>query len=123
MLVDNKGTLALAENTEFLTRTKHIHAQECFITDLVENRQCLLEYIRTHDMVTDTMTKALPREAHHQHGLTMNMLFGHLTPNKCYLYNIVHETQNQLHAHLLAVQHYVEEHLSTIGDILSSTEF
>ena len=53
----------------------------------------------------------------------MNMLFGRLTPNKCYLFNIAHETRNQLHAHLLAVHHYVEEHLPTAGDILSSTEF
>lgn len=64
LLGDNKSALALAKNNDFHTRTKHIHARERLITDLVNTHQYLLQYVPSHDMIADTMTKALPREAH-----------------------------------------------------------
>ena len=109
LLGDNKSALALAKNNDFRPRTKHIHARERFITDLVSSRQCLLDYIPTKDMIADCMTKALPREAHHRHALAMNLVFGALTPNVCYNCNLKFATRNQLHGQIKAVHHFVDE--------------
>ena len=64
----------------------------------------------TRDMVADTITKALPREGHHQHALAMNLVFGALTPNVCYNCNLQFPTRNQLlHGHIKSVHHFVDE--------------
>ena len=59
---DNQGSMALAKNPEFHSRTKHISIQQHFIREKVENEEVRLEYLPTGDMVADLLTKALPRE-------------------------------------------------------------
>ena len=54
LLGDNKSALALAKNNKFRPRTKHIHARERFITNLVENSQCLLLYVPSRDSTYPT---------------------------------------------------------------------
>ena len=109
LLGDNKSALALAKNNDFRPRTKHIHARERFITDLVTSGQCGLHYVPTKDMIADAMTKALPREAHQRHSIAMNLAFGVLTPNVCYNCNLQFLTRNQLHGHIKAVYHFIDE--------------
>ena len=43
LLGDNKGALALARHNDYRPRTKHIHACERFIANLVANQQCFLD--------------------------------------------------------------------------------
>jgi len=58
----NQGSMALAKNPEFHSRTKHISIQQHFIREKVEQEEVQLEYLSTGDMLADVLTKALPRE-------------------------------------------------------------
>ena len=62
IFADNQGSMALAKNPEFHSRTKHISIQKHFIREKVEQEAVRLEYLPTGDMMADLLTKALPRE-------------------------------------------------------------
>jgi len=62
LCADNQGSMALAKNPEFHSRTKHISIQQHFIREKVENEEVQLQYLPTGDMLADLLTKALPRE-------------------------------------------------------------
>ena len=58
---DNQSTIALAHNPINHGRTKHIDVQHHFIRKYIENGNIHLEYCPMTEMVTDSMTIALPR--------------------------------------------------------------
>jgi len=60
---DNQGAIALAQNPTSYSRAKHINIHFHFIQERIERNKIKLQYISTHQMVTDILTKALPREA------------------------------------------------------------
>ena len=62
IFADNQGSMALAKNPEFHSRTKHIGIQHHFIREKVNTQEVTLEYLPTGDMLADLLTKALPRE-------------------------------------------------------------
>ena len=62
IFADNQGSMALAKNPEFHSRTKHISIQQHFVREKVEQEEVRLEYLPTGDMLADLLTKALPRE-------------------------------------------------------------
>ena len=62
IFADNQGSMALAKNPEFHSRTKHIGIQHHFIREKVSTGEVTLEYLPTGDMLADQLTKALPRE-------------------------------------------------------------
>lgn len=64
LLGDNQGANALAYNPEYHARTKHIHARQRFLTEMVEKKEIEVVYIPTCDMVADILTKALPRDSY-----------------------------------------------------------
>jgi len=60
---DNQGAIALARNPTSHSRAKHIDICFHFIRERIEKNEIKLQYISTHQMVADILTKALPREA------------------------------------------------------------
>jgi len=62
IFADNQGSMALAKNPEFHSRTQHISIQQHFIREKVEEERVQLEYLPTGDMIADLLTKPLPRE-------------------------------------------------------------
>ena len=64
LLADNQSAMALAKNSTFHDRTKHIAVRHHFIRDEIEEQRIRVEYIPTGDQVADVLTKALPREKH-----------------------------------------------------------
>ena len=61
---DNQGANALAMNLEYYARTKHIHGRQRFLSEMVDQKAIEVVYIPTHDMIADTLTKALPQESY-----------------------------------------------------------
>jgi hypothetical protein len=59
ILVDNKGSLKLAENPEFHKRTKHIDIQYHFIRECINNNKVKVGYIPTKEQLADGFTKGL----------------------------------------------------------------
>ena len=105
LLGDNRGALALARNTDFKPRTKHIHARERYITQLVESGQLYVSYVPTKTMVADALTKALPREAFTRHASAMGLIFT-TSRNVCNVCSTSFFSRNALHRHLRDEAHY-----------------
>jgi len=60
---DNQGAIALAQNPISHSRAKHIDIHFHFIRECIKRNEIKLQYISTHQMVADILTKALPHEA------------------------------------------------------------
>jgi hypothetical protein len=61
---DNQGALALGENPEFHSRTKHISIKYHFVRDYVERRDVQLFYLPTEVMPADGLTKSFANTKH-----------------------------------------------------------
>jgi hypothetical protein len=58
---DNKSTIIMATTGGSFKRTKHIIARESFVRERVENKDIILKYLPTKDMLADMLTKALDK--------------------------------------------------------------
>ena len=64
ILVDNQGSLKLAENPEFYKRTKHIDIIYHFIRECINNNKLKVGYIPTKEQLADGFTKGLDNPKH-----------------------------------------------------------
>ena len=62
---DNQGSIALAHNRVFYSRTKHIDIQHNYICDEVASKKIDLSYVPTDQMIADGFTKALTHVKFH----------------------------------------------------------
>ena len=69
---DNQSCIALAANPVHHARTKHIDIKCHFIRDHVD-KDVNVVYCPTKEMVTDALTKPLPRPAFKQHARVMGV--------------------------------------------------
>ena len=58
---NNQGSLALAKDNKFHSRTKHINLHYHFIREAVENRKIEVTYIPTEDNIANIFTKSLAK--------------------------------------------------------------
>ena len=70
---DNQGSIALAHNPVFYSRTKHIDIQHHYICDEVACRKIKLLYVSTEEMIADGLMKALTHIKFHRFMEEMNM--------------------------------------------------
>ena len=61
---DSQGSIALAKNPEYHSRTKHIDIKHHFVREHVANRNVRFDFVGTESMVADVLTKPLPRDSH-----------------------------------------------------------
>jgi len=59
---DNLSSQALAKNPAHHSRTKHIDIRYHFVRQVVKERQVLLKYKCTNEMIADILTKNLPKK-------------------------------------------------------------
>ena len=59
---NNQGAIALTQNPISHSRAKHIDICFYFIQECIERNEIKLQYISTHQMVANILTKALPHE-------------------------------------------------------------
>ena len=64
ILVDNQGSLKLAENPEFHKRTKHIDIIYHFIRECINKNKIKVGYIPTKEQLADRFTKGLDNTKH-----------------------------------------------------------
>jgi len=72
--IDDQGAIALAHNSEYNARTKHIDIQYHLIREHVQTGIIRLTYCPTSDMTADMFTKALPQSAFTKHNLTLGLI-------------------------------------------------
>ena len=70
---DNQGSIALAHNPVFHSRTKHIDIQHHYIRDEVASKRIELSYVPTEEMIADGLTKALTHVKFHRFVEQMRM--------------------------------------------------
>ena len=70
---DNDGSIAMARNQQFHSRSKHIAIRWHWVRDLVEQNLIKIETCRDPQQTADVLTKALPRPKHHQHIMEMGL--------------------------------------------------
>ena len=56
---DNKGAIQVTLNNDYSPRTKHVDIKAKFIRQKVDNKEVILEYLPTTEMVADVFTKAV----------------------------------------------------------------
>ena len=70
---ENQGSIVLALNLIFYSRTKHIDIQHYYIRDKVASKRIELSYIPTDQIIADGLTKALTHVKFHRFIERMNM--------------------------------------------------
>eukprot|EP00961_Rhodomonas_salina_P000364 4948-Rhodomonas_salina.1 len=68
---DNWACIYMSKNAVLHHKTKHIDVQVYHLRDLIRTNIMTLLKIGTHDMVADTLTKALPQPAFVAHQMVM----------------------------------------------------
>ena len=59
---DNQAAIAFTKDPKFHSRTKHIDTRYNYIRDIITKREISVQYISTHHMVADPLTKPIPRD-------------------------------------------------------------
>lgn len=60
---DNQGSLNLAHNPIYHSRTKHVEVRHHFVREKVLSKEIALDFVPSSDQVADIFTKALGRVA------------------------------------------------------------
>ena len=97
LLGDKQGANALALNPEFHVQTKHIHGRQRFISEMIEQKKIIVEYIPTKNMIADIVTKALPREPYIILMGLMGLILGVSTTTTCRKCVEIFRSRNDLH--------------------------
>jgi len=75
MMCDNQDAIALIKNSIHFIHTKYIDIQHHFICEKVEHGVIEMKYVSTQCIITDVLTKTLPKSQqkplHDEMGLTM----------------------------------------------------
>ncbi len=71
---NNQGSVALAHNPVFHSKTKHIDIQHHYIRDEVVSKKIKLSYVQTDQKIADSHTKALIHVKFHQFIEQMKMI-------------------------------------------------
>ena len=101
LLGDNQGANALAKNTEYHSRTKHIHGRQRFISEMVEQQAIAVTYVPTNQMIADTLTKPLLRDQFEKLRSMMGLQgWDVATTLTCCQCGETHNSRNELHRHL-----------------------
>ena len=64
IISDSQGSIALAKNPAFHSRTKHIDIKHHFVREQVAAGVIVMKHVPTEDMVADVLTKPLSRDRH-----------------------------------------------------------
>jgi ribosomal protein S12 methylthiotransferase accessory factor YcaO len=70
---DNDGSVAMANNPQFHSRSKHIALRWHWIRELVQENTIHVDTCRDPDQTADILTKALPRQKHVKHVAEMGL--------------------------------------------------
>ncbi|MBW0481448.1 hypothetical protein O181_021163 [Austropuccinia psidii MF-1] len=70
---DNQGAISRAKNPIYHCRTKHIEVHYNSIRDAIENKEILLDFLPTDELIADCLTKALDRNKQNHFNKEMNL--------------------------------------------------
>ena len=62
--VDNKAVIKLANKNSSNFKSRFIDISFHFVKEMIDNKELILEYLNTNEMIADSLTKALPINKH-----------------------------------------------------------
>lgn len=75
LYIDNQGAQKLASNPVYHKRSKHVDIRYHHIREVVKFKEFILNYFPTDKMISDILTKNLPRVKHNNCMNLMNMKY------------------------------------------------
>ena len=67
MYCDNQAAIAFTKDPKFHNRTKHIDTRYNFVRDIISKKEVIVQYISTHNMIADHLTKPISRDVYLAH--------------------------------------------------------
>ena len=64
---DSQAAIAYIKDAKYHCRMKYIGTKHNFVRDMIAQKEITLQYITTHEMVADPMTKLIPRDVFVEH--------------------------------------------------------
>ena len=64
---DNQAATAFTKDPKYHSRTKHIDTKNNYIRDIISKQEVTVQYIFTHQMVADPLTKPILRDVYLSH--------------------------------------------------------
>ena len=59
---DNQATIFFSNNAKYYTKSKHIETKYNFVRDILAKKEVAIQYISTHSMIADALTKTITRD-------------------------------------------------------------
>ena len=63
----NQAAIAFTKDPKYHSGTKHIDTKNNYIRDIIAKQEVTVQYISTHQMVADPLTKPIPRDVYLSH--------------------------------------------------------
>jgi len=73
LLCDNTTAIQFTKDPKFDRKTKHIKRRYHFVRDAIKTKEIAIKYISTSKMITDPLTKPIPRDAFKSHMLSVRL--------------------------------------------------
>ena len=70
---DSQAAIAYTKNAKYHSKSKHIETKYNFVRDIVTKRNVIIKYISTHQMVADSLTKAVTRDVFKSHARSLGL--------------------------------------------------
>ena len=67
LLGDNESSIKLVQNLEQHSHTKHIDIQHHYIQNMVDDKELVVDWVPTREMLTDGLTKVLTKDTFRSH--------------------------------------------------------
>ena len=70
---DNQAAIAYTKDSKYHNKSKHIETKYNFVRDVIGKKEVIIQYISTHEMVTDPFTKAVTRDVYSSHAKSLGL--------------------------------------------------
>ena len=73
LLCEDTAAIQFAKDPKFHRKTKHIKRRYHFVRDAIKSKEIVIKYISTNKMITNPLTKPIPRDAFKSHMLSLGL--------------------------------------------------
>ena len=70
---DSQAAIAYTKDSKYHNKSKHIETKYNFVRDIVSTKEVMIQYISTHEMVADPLTKAVTRDVYESHAKSLGL--------------------------------------------------
>ena len=68
---DSQATISFSKDANYQSKSKHIETKYNYIRDILAKKEASIQYISTHSMIADPLTKAIARNVFASHARSL----------------------------------------------------